>query len=564
MHSHRAMPDIDFEAEHDPERAQRRSRMRLLRYAKNHGIDVSDRADATATSKVDRAASESGAPLPGDLRERFESSLGADLSSVRVHTGAASASAAESVGAKAYATGQDIHFGAGEYNPSSKDGQHLLAHEVAHTVQQGSASTAQPQAKLEVSGPGDAQEDEADRAADAMIAGVPASVPRGSAGVTTQGILRKPVEDRLLTGPGLKPPDPISTGDPLADKGLGCAPIGDNATHGPCFLGTEQRRTILANFQGDVHDAYTAYIGALNQVRTDELLKKDIDTSQWMFDVFLDVISFVGISSIKAAIRAGTGATNELAQLATDPQRAINELSTVTEAQMEKLLTSTQGRGRQINTQKQDAEHAKANPEKLGVIEFLDIVAEDADQRFKNIRKVTPAGASDSELVFLARAYRSGHTLSDYKAEIEKLVRGFKKVGVSKLGVHQNDALKKDPTQGVRGDQDPESHWQIATAAFWVQTPIGRRLALYQRGYNDVPKRMHPLGGGISHATTQQEAEQFKKEDLRTHPFVFYKFIPKELIDAAVQMHVARWGAKPEEHPMGAAEFQAMAWDQEL
>lgn len=175
------MSDIDFEAEHDSERAQRRSRMRLFRYAKNHGIDVSGQADANATAKVDRAASDSGAPLPDELRGRFESSLGGDLSGVRVHTGAASASAAESVGARAYATGQDIHVGAGEYDPSSKDGQHLLAHEVAHTVQQGNASTAQPQAKLEVSGPADSHEQEADRAADAMIVGTPTQVSPVSA-----------------------------------------------------------------------------------------------------------------------------------------------------------------------------------------------------------------------------------------------------------------------------------------------------------------------------------------------------------------------------------------------
>lgn len=184
------MPDIDFEAEHDPERAARRSRMRLFRYAKNHGIDASGHADANATANVDRAASESGAPLPGALRERFESSLGADLSSVRVHTGAASASAADSVGAKAYATGQDIHFGAGEYDPSSKDGQHLLAHEVAHTVQQGSAANAQPQAKLEVSAPADAHEHEADRAAEAMVVGAPTHVSSFQGGAGNAGQLQ--------------------------------------------------------------------------------------------------------------------------------------------------------------------------------------------------------------------------------------------------------------------------------------------------------------------------------------------------------------------------------------
>ena len=91
-----------------------------------------------ADEAVQRAQTSSGAPLPAGVRSQFESSLGADLSAVRVHTGADSAAAADAVGARAYATGQDIHFGADQYAPSDPFGLHLLAHEVAHTVQQGS------------------------------------------------------------------------------------------------------------------------------------------------------------------------------------------------------------------------------------------------------------------------------------------------------------------------------------------------------------------------------------------------------------------------------------------
>ena len=93
---------------------------------------VAENADAA----VDRAAETSGMPLPGDLRERFETSLGTDLSEVRLHTGQESAEAARSVGAVAYATGNDVHFGAGAYDPASDAGELLIAHEVAHTVQQ--------------------------------------------------------------------------------------------------------------------------------------------------------------------------------------------------------------------------------------------------------------------------------------------------------------------------------------------------------------------------------------------------------------------------------------------
>jgi hypothetical protein len=138
--------------------------------------DGADQAIATASSSI-------GMSLPTPIMRKFESSLGTDLSSVRVHTGAESASAASAVGAKAYTMGQDIHFGAGHYDPSSGAGEHLLAHEVAHTVQQ-RGGTPTRQNKLEVSSPHDAAEHEADRAADAMVSGsmaVIASAPVGTA-----------------------------------------------------------------------------------------------------------------------------------------------------------------------------------------------------------------------------------------------------------------------------------------------------------------------------------------------------------------------------------------------
>ncbi len=127
-----------------------------------------------ADAAVAGAASSSGAPVDPAVRGPFESSLGVDLSAVRVHTGPSSADAASSLGARAYTTGHDIHFAAGAYDPASQDGRHLLAHEVAHTVQQRGGAAVQR--KLDVSAPGDAAEHEADRAADAMTSGRPFTI----------------------------------------------------------------------------------------------------------------------------------------------------------------------------------------------------------------------------------------------------------------------------------------------------------------------------------------------------------------------------------------------------
>lgn len=134
-----------------------------------------DGVTANADELVERAGSSSGQPLPDALRTSFEATLGVGLGGVRLHTGGASAAAADAVDAHAYAIGNDIHFGAGTYDPSTPQGQRLIAHEVVHTVQQAGSAPKAAQFKLRVSSPGDAHEVEADTLADRMVAGMPAS-----------------------------------------------------------------------------------------------------------------------------------------------------------------------------------------------------------------------------------------------------------------------------------------------------------------------------------------------------------------------------------------------------
>jgi Domain of unknown function (DUF4157) len=157
---------------------------RVMRKADANGVH------ANADEALALASSSSGTPLPETLQRKFESSLGADLSGVRVHTGGESAAAARSISARAYTTGNDVHFGAGQFNPHSAEGEHLLAHEVAHTVQQSGAAPS-TQARAEVSAPEDGAELEADRAADRMVAGAPAPVSRGASGAHRR-IMRDP------------------------------------------------------------------------------------------------------------------------------------------------------------------------------------------------------------------------------------------------------------------------------------------------------------------------------------------------------------------------------------
>jgi len=78
----------------------------------------------------------SGTPLSAATRTFFEPRFGADFSRVRVHTDARANDTAKSINAKAFTTANDIVFGSGQYKPESIEGQHLLAHELTHVIQQ--------------------------------------------------------------------------------------------------------------------------------------------------------------------------------------------------------------------------------------------------------------------------------------------------------------------------------------------------------------------------------------------------------------------------------------------
>ena len=131
------------------------------------------KADATASNETS-VPSSSGAPLDGRVRTQVEGQLGADLSDVRVHTGSESAAAASKLGARAFTQDKDVHFNRGEFAPGTKEGDRLIAHELAHVAQGNAGGQVARKADASadehrgVSQPHDSAEREADDAADAV------------------------------------------------------------------------------------------------------------------------------------------------------------------------------------------------------------------------------------------------------------------------------------------------------------------------------------------------------------------------------------------------------------
>ncbi|MFN9816468.1 MAG: DUF4157 domain-containing protein [Pseudanabaena sp.] len=102
-------------------------------------------ASTELESSIPRARG-SGQSLDANLQRSMGQAMGADFSGVKVHTDSQSDQLNQSIQAKAFTTGQDVFFRQGAYEPSSRGGQELIAHELTHVVQQnGGAVQRSPQ-----------------------------------------------------------------------------------------------------------------------------------------------------------------------------------------------------------------------------------------------------------------------------------------------------------------------------------------------------------------------------------------------------------------------------------
>jgi hypothetical protein len=148
--------------------------------------DSSEQSANEVPSIVHDVLSSPGQPLDSQARASMEPRFSDDFSRVRVHSDAKAAESAQAVSARAYTVGRNIVFGPGQYAPETSAGKELLAHELAHVIQQGQTTPAfEP---LAISSPGDRGEREADSAAHEFVAGGP--IPALS--TAAAAILRQP------------------------------------------------------------------------------------------------------------------------------------------------------------------------------------------------------------------------------------------------------------------------------------------------------------------------------------------------------------------------------------
>ncbi|GAA4708011.1 DUF4157 domain-containing protein [Nocardioides conyzicola] len=93
-----------------------------------------------ASSSAIESARGGGSALDAGVRREMEAGFGHSLGDVRIHTDTRADQLSGQMSARAFTTGRDIFFAKGQYDPASAEGRHTLAHELAHTVQDGGAA----------------------------------------------------------------------------------------------------------------------------------------------------------------------------------------------------------------------------------------------------------------------------------------------------------------------------------------------------------------------------------------------------------------------------------------
>jgi hypothetical protein len=106
---------------------------------------VGKKSERPAGELVSDVMRSRGEPLGGPIRQFMETRFGRSFEAVRIHTNAMAAESAQAMGARAYTLGNNVVFAEGNYDPTSAAGQKLVAHELAHTVQQNSLPAPAPQ-----------------------------------------------------------------------------------------------------------------------------------------------------------------------------------------------------------------------------------------------------------------------------------------------------------------------------------------------------------------------------------------------------------------------------------
>jgi hypothetical protein len=209
-----------------------------------------------------------GRQLPDSARGFFEPRFVRDFGGVRVHTGPKADTLNRALGARAFATGRDIFFRDGEYNPGSSAGRGLLAHELTHVVQQGGGGTGlQTHPRIQ-------------RSPD-PLGSTPSSV------TSPQGV--RPGADPMGAALSMPALEQIRGEATVRTFKLGAYTVGGTRV-------VDKAKSKMVQFSADYESAYTSYAAVVGAAR------EEAQTQQAWIDALVGIAIGVGVGMLSGAI----------------------------------------------------------------------------------------------------------------------------------------------------------------------------------------------------------------------------------------------------------------------
>jgi hypothetical protein len=502
--------------------------------------------DPAATAHAGTANASSPLPHLATIQRAFGRH---DLSSVRAQIGGEAVTASTALGASAYAMGDRVAF-------ASTPDLHTAAHEAAHVVQQRRGVGFEG-----LGSPHDRFEQHADAVADAVVAGHSAEplFDELAGGAASQAIQRKtePNDTGVSATELSKAPDigtvkpapsdyqfTAETGDRWADHGSFC----DGKAQTPiCFMSDPQRQKFIVDIKDRILRAGENYKHALQQLRVDELMKKEEDLS-WVLSLALDLVGAHIINVAADALqRFKSSAIKKLSEAALDAARHGAYDPTSASATVEAMLAgvSKESISQKVKfgvgtLQKNGAGVIKTElnkekqTEKAATISFIDQLKTQCDAAFEALGANAAADANDVELQALYDGMDPKfHTINIYAEQLAAKLERFRRSGVTRIG-RQYDTDKQWSRIDVIRD----------TRVVWMKHDNGSKTLWFQSQDGDRDLGVIHKGDPGSDEIFGKTEMKFGARDPREEVHL-ERQVPDEFRDVALDRSEQIWGATP-------------------
>jgi hypothetical protein len=265
-------------------------------------------SDGEVPSIVYDVLQSSGRPLDAETRAVMEPRLGYDFSHARVHTDERAAASARAVNALAYTVGSDVVFSAGQFDPQTRAGQQLLAHELTHVKQQ---AHTPPSENLKIGPAHDAQEQQAERAANPQPA-------EPALRISTPLVQRQPVIQSQGPGLGLGYGAPVAVSIHLPVESVEIGESESMSAANPKLKQLAQKFTDLQAANPNAYIECSAYLTEAAQNSSERQKAERKTLSQRMADA-RDVLKSLGVPAEQISLTPATAyATSAKGQISVE------------------------------------------------------------------------------------------------------------------------------------------------------------------------------------------------------------------------------------------------------